>query len=401
MFNSTKKIVRRRTAYLFKNPLEWVYIDRTIFLALISQFVPLIYGGIIAYGLYLQKNFPETAPVAINESVVYWYLGISAIHYIGLTIFIALAFIVRRKAEEWPLFWYFVAYTWVLSVLLPSFLAGTYYIDGVLMLLLGFTLSLPLQDHRVLMQAYFLASAVFLTLVFFDVTGMVGHAPLFNGLPYVNQEPWALWHYGRLLMAAGAISFSYITAIVTIRWREREKNYQELSNRDGLTRVASRNYFLNRMQTEFAKVQSRRGTLACIMIDLDNFKKINDTFGHQVGDFVLVESAKILISNARNYDEVGRYGGEEFAILLPNTSLEIAVKVAERIRETLAQTVMEIDGESLHVTASLGVAAYPDFEVKSVNDLLKKADEALYTAKKQGRNRVVTAEQALPVSVSV
>ncbi|HEY9135187.1 MAG TPA: GGDEF domain-containing protein [Pseudomonadales bacterium] len=400
IMTSAKRVVRLRFRAIFKNPLEWAYIDRTIFLALTSQFLPLIYGSVIAYGLYLQLNFPETAPVALNENIAYWYLGIYAAHYFGLTVFIAAALKIRKTTEEWPLFWYFVAYTWVFSVLIPSFLAGTFYIDGVLMLLLGFTLSLPLQNHRVLMQVYFLASALFLLLALLDLTGTVAHAPLFHKPPYVNGEPWDLWHYARVLMGAGAISYSYVTAAVTIRWREREKLYQELSNKDGLTRVASRHYFLSRMQTEFSRVQGRHGTLSFIMIDLDHFKKINDSYGHQAGDFVLVEAAKILMHNARNYDEVGRYGGEEFAILLPNTSLNVAEKIAERIRESLAETQMEIDGNNVKVTASLGVASYPDLDIKSVNDLLKKADEALYVAKKSGRNKVVRAQQKLPLSVS-
>lgn len=397
---SVHRIIRRTPSYLFKNPLEWKYIDRTLFLALISQFVPIVYGGVIAYAFYLQLYLPETAPFSINESLIYWYLGLYGVHYLGLSLFIFAALFIRKTREEWPLFWYFVAFSWVISVLIPSFLAGTYFIDGVLMLLLGFTLSLPLQNHKVLMQVYFFASALFVLLVLLDLSGTVPHAPLFKGLPSSGSELWAPWHNARLLMAVGAISFSFITARVTIRWTAREKLYQDMSNKDGLTGLSSRNYFLSRMENEFSRVQSRRGKLSFIMIDLDFFKKINDTYGHQVGDYVLEETAKILMQNARNYDEVGRYGGEEFAILLPNTSLNIAIKIAERICKTFSETEMEIDGVTINITASLGVASYPDLDVKTMNDLLRKADQALYNAKDKGRNRVVVAEQRLPVTVN-
>ena len=400
MKQAPKKIAKFDASYLFKNPLEWANIGRAIFLALISLFLPLVYGSVIAYGLYLQLNYPETAPIAINENIVYWYLCIYGLHYFGLIAFIVLALKIRKTKEEWPLFMYFVAYSWVFSVLFPSFLTGTYYIDGVLMLLLGFTLSLPLQNHRILIRAYFLASTIYFIMVFLDLSGTVVHAPLFERLPYINNELWKPWYYARLLMGAGAISFSYVTARITIRWRERENVFQEMSNKDGLTGLASRNYFLSRMESEFSKVQSRRGNLSFIMIDLDFFKNVNDTYGHQVGDYVLEETAKILMENARHYDEVGRYGGEEFAILLPNTSLDIAVKIAERIRNSFAETEMKIEGNTFKITASLGVAAYPDVEVKNMNDLLRKADVALYTAKNEGRNKVVVVEQKLLKSVN-
>ncbi|MDY6942371.1 MAG: GGDEF domain-containing protein [Pseudomonadota bacterium] len=398
--NLPRKSNRKGPAYLISSPLDWTYIDRTIFLALISLFVPLIYGSVIAYGLYLQHYFPETAPIALNRPVVFWYLGIYCLHFLGLVFFIGAALRIRKQTEQWPLFWRFVSYSWALSVLIPSFLAGTYYIDGVLMLLLGFTLSLPLQNHRVLMQTYFLATAMFFFMVFLDLSGTVPHAPLFEHLPYIDEDPWQPWHQARLTMAGGTFLFSYITATVTIRWRKREQLYQDMSTKDGLTGLASRNYFLSRMQNEFEKAQSRQGTLSCIMIDLDFFKKVNDVYGHHVGDFVLEETAKILMANARKYDEVGRYGGEEFALLLPDTPQIIAAQIAKRICSAFSDNKIRIDGMSIRVTASLGVASYPDAEIANMNDLLKKADSALYAAKNEGRNKVVVAKQKLPVSLN-
>jgi len=400
MKQAAKKIAEINISYLLKNPLEWIYIDRTIFLALISQLLPLIFGSVIAFGLYLQLNYPETAPVAINENIAYWYLCIYGLHYFALAAFIILALKIRKTKDKWPLFSNFVVYSWIFSVLIPSFMAGTYYIDGVLMLVVGFTLSLPLLNHHLLIRGFVLASAVFLLMAFLDITGTVSHGPLFIHSPYVNDDPWIPWHYARLLMGFVCFGGALIIARVTIYWQKRENIFQEMSNKDGLTGLASRNYFLSRMETEFLKVQSRRGNLSFIMIDLDFFKNVNDTYGHQVGDYVLEETAKILMENARHYDEVGRYGGEEFAILLPNTSLDIAVKIAERIRNSFAETEMKIEGNTFKITASLGVAAYPDVEVKNMNDLLRKADVALYTAKNEGRNKVVVVEQKLLKSVN-
>ena len=397
---AAKKIAEINISYLLKNPLEWIYIDRTIFLALISQLLPLIFGSVITYALYLQLNHPETAPIAINENIAYWYLGIFGLHYFAVAAFMVLALKIRKTKDEWPLFSEFVVYSWVFSVLVTSFMAGTYYVDGVLMLVVGFTLSLPLQDYRLLIRGFVLASAVFFLMAFLDITGAVSHGPLFIHSPYVDDAPWIPWHYARLLMGFICFSGALIIARVTIYWQKREIIFQEMSTKDGLTGLASRNYFLSRMETEFSKVQSRRGNLSFIMIDLDFFKKVNDTYGHQVGDYVLEETAKILMENARNYDEVGRYGGEEFAILLPSTSLDVAVSIAERIRNSFEKTEMKIEGHIFKVTASLGVASYPDVEVKNINDLLRKADVALYTAKHEGRNKVVVVEQKLLKSVN-
>ena len=131
--------------------------------------------------------------------------------------------------------------------------------------------------------------------------------------------------------------------------------------------------------------------LACIMLDLDHFKRINDTWGHHAGDAVLVSASSIMMENARQYDEVGRYGGEEFAVLLPGVTLDIAATIAERLRKKISEASVSVDGNTISVTASLGVACYPAPGINDMNYLLKAADAALYQAKAAGRNRVVLA----------
>jgi diguanylate cyclase (GGDEF)-like protein len=129
--------------------------------------------------------------------------------------------------------------------------------------------------------------------------------------------------------------------------------------------------------------------LACAMFDLDHFKSVNDTYGHQAGDAVLQQLAGILKASAREIDKVGRYGGEEFIILLPGTVLDAAVTFAERTRQQVESHTFTFEGGSLRRTLSCGVAAFPHPRISHREALVKAADDALYVAKELGRNRVV------------
>ncbi len=167
-----------------------------------------------------------------------------------------------------------------------------------------------------------------------------------------------------------------------------------LSVTDGLTRAYNHRHFQERLRTEYARASRHGEPLACVMIDLDHFKRINDTYGHPIGDRVLVWLVGILKDGVRSEDLVARYGGEEFVLLLPNTDAERARSLAERLRKRIASEPVPLapgDGR-LRVTVSMGVADYQPGKVdRSPDDLLRAADEALYRAKAHGRNRVEVA----------
>jgi diguanylate cyclase (GGDEF)-like protein len=124
------------------------------------------------------------------------------------------------------------------------------------------------------------------------------------------------------------------------------------------------------------------------MIDIDFFKQINDTFGHQVGDDILKEMASVIQREVRDVDILARYGGEEFAVLLPQTALRQAEAVAERIRLAVEDTEFQFSGGNIRLTVSLGVAAYPESAIDSQTELVQTADAAMYEAKKAGKNQV-------------
>lgn len=171
--------------------------------------------------------------------------------------------------------------------------------------------------------------------------------------------------------------------------RRAQRQLEELASRDGLTGVLNRRALEERLKKAFTYFLRRRAPLSLAMLDLDHFKRINDNYGHQAGDDVLREAARRVTSVVREYDTVGRYGGEEFLVLLPDTATEEATAIAERVRQSIAEAPMETrDGGMIHASVSVGLAtAHAEF-CGNVKDVIESADAALYRAKRGGRNRV-------------
>jgi two-component system, cell cycle response regulator len=172
-----------------------------------------------------------------------------------------------------------------------------------------------------------------------------------------------------------------------------EENFQkqlyDSALRDGLTKIFNKKYFLDRIATEFAFTKRHAKPLSLILFDIDHFKTVNDTLGHQAGDMVLSTLGHHVQSLVRAEDVFARYGGEEFAILCRETEVENAVKLAERIRIATEQLAIEYKSDSVSITISVGVAMIPDDQLTDVDLFVAAADEVLYAAKHRGRNRVV------------
>jgi diguanylate cyclase (GGDEF)-like protein len=171
------------------------------------------------------------------------------------------------------------------------------------------------------------------------------------------------------------------------------KRLKKLSITDGLTELFNHRHVHELLRDEFERSHRTEEPLAVVMIDLDRFKAVNDTYGHPTGDVVLYETARILKETAREIDMVGRYGGEEFIAILPNTDEEEAARFAERVRTAVEAHLYRDESNEIHMTCSSGAASFPAEGVETPEELLKSADEALYLAKESGRNRVVRASQ--------
>lgn len=170
---------------------------------------------------------------------------------------------------------------------------------------------------------------------------------------------------------------------------------KDLSNTDPLTHLHNRRYLMEALEREFQRASRKRDGLSLVLLDIDHFKKVNDTYGHQEGDNVLVAVASLMQKMVRRYDVAARYGGEEFVVVLPETSLHPALQFAERCRVAVQDISFAGALKGLTITVSLGVASYPSGKVDCVDSLFRQADEALYRAKQGGRNRVEAMSNGL------
>jgi two-component system cell cycle response regulator len=164
-----------------------------------------------------------------------------------------------------------------------------------------------------------------------------------------------------------------------------------LANLDGLTGIYNRKYLMDYLSNEFKRCKNLSVPLSFILFDLDHFKNVNDTYGHLAGDYVLKETSKIISSTVlRSNDIFGRYGGEEFSVILGETPILRSTEIAERIRHAVANHNFEYDGKKLPITISIGVSSITD-STQSYEELIAETDKLLYKAKSNGRNKVCSS----------
>ena len=209
----------------------------------------------------------------------------------------------------------------------------------------------------------------------------------------------------------GTVFLQKLSAIIAISIENciNRQRTLELGYQDGLTNAYNRRYFDERLKHETDRCLRNKTDLVCLFIDVDFFKRVNDSYGHQVGDDVLVRLVTLMREQVRSSDIVARYGGEEFAIILPDTGIQLAYEVAERIRRQVEDQKLIINDNTLNITVSIGLASLSQIRYQINNSeknslykttegldqlLLGKADEALYQAKQTGRNQVVIKKMA-------
>ena len=228
-----------------------------------------------------------------------------------------------------------------------------------------------------------------------DIFANTGQGPIFEGRREVLAKRKDGSHFPAEVSASAFSLDGQWYAAGSVRditeHKQNEEALKRLANTDGLTGVLNRRRFMELARQEVARSRRYGGPLSLIMLDVDHFKAVNDTHGHEVGDEVLVSLSKVCRKVLRQVDLFGRVGGEEFMALLPETDLAAAAKVAERLRLELARHPVSGSHPQLRVTISLGVSQLvPDMRL---SDLMRTADDAMYRAKQNGRNRVEISDQ--------
>ena len=231
----------------------------------------------------------------------------------------------------------------------------------------------------------YLVAAIILTL-----NGQMTYAPIYT-LEY-NQKVLhrnEFWVYSQMYFYIPIFFCSLVLfEVLLIQWRNREKKIRDISQIDPLTGIYNR----RKIGQNLTEIQNEHRDVTIILMDLDHFKKINDSYGHDVGDDVLKQVAFTLSKNVRDEDVVGRFGGEEFILVLQNKSIQQALDIAERCRKEIESTRIKInDKEFIQISASFGITVGNHYQTKQ--QILKQADEALYLAKKSGRNQVKQFEE--------
>lgn len=204
------------------------------------------------------------------------------------------------------------------------------------------------------------------------------------------------------MLVAYPVAIGSITYRLAIQLHQQKQLLTQLSRVDGLTDLYNRHYWESRVADLLAMAKRNPQPLCLVLLDVDHFKAINDTYGHLAGDQVLQQMARLLRLNLRESELLGRYGGEEFALVLPNTDCEAALATAERLRRIVQFARFETGGDlmELNCTISLGVASYHAGN-QDYTDWFRAADTALYAAKKQGRNQTVLFSWETPLEALV
>jgi diguanylate cyclase (GGDEF)-like protein len=225
-----------------------------------------------------------------------------------------------------------------------------------------------------------------------------------SSISFLLAQPWNYqWWLAHVIFASGFLLLSYgvmqaflssrsfagVYSVEELMGRLRDANLElvRLANTDPLTGIANRRSFMESLAITLEEHHRHATPFSLLLLDLDYFKQVNDTYGHAAGDRVLQETVARSLEQLRTLDVLGRLGGEEFAVLLPHTRVEEAVPIAERLCVALAVQPVSFDGQAIAITMSIGVAEYSSDLVNEEN-LLRQADRCLYEAKRLGRNRV-------------
>ena len=363
--------------------LDWSPISKSILILLIL--LPIL----VQYLLFQTYQYYWPSPYINYEVLLSFMWGIPT----AIIVCSAAALILQRLKKYPTAQWlapYVVISGYSLLLTVMAYMIGLLSLPVGLVLVGGPLFGIVLFPRRVIIFATGLAVLVLVTLSLFSAYNYIPYAPLFQDS--VFYEPKARPFY---LMCMAYFSIPHLVSIGGLcdfmfrRWRQRERNIHHMSVTDALTGLRNRRSINDYLESILKQSALSKRYVSVVLLDIDYFKNINDQYGHLIGDKALQVVAFTLQSTLRKADSVGRYGGEEFLIVLDGTSLEQAAMVAERCRVAINNAyVSNEQGKRIYLTASFGVSVSEQYGY-DMDTLIKHADKNLYQAKRQGRNQVV------------
>lgn len=339
--------------------------------------------------LYFLPLVPESNEF-FNLNVVAFLQTVNFVLLMAGSILFAVGLKLRPHLPNSKLFQYASLQFYSIAMLAINYACGILYMPAGLMIISSPLLGLILFEQSVVLWSFGICLFAIIVLAYLSALGIIPYAPLLAASVsrYDVHTPFWMFSNYLFLLIILAVVLTLADHVLKQR-REREAHIQRLSRTDALTNVHNRRSIMNLLAKEVARTLRHGPPLAVVLLDLDHFKRINDTWGHSVGDKVLREAASVLSQTIRQCDAVGRYGGEEFLLLLADTTLEGAKALVERCRIILAETqITTASDERFSFSASFGIASNEQCFELSASSLIKAADEALYRAKEGGRNRV-------------
>ena len=366
--------------------LDWSDSDKCMLLSVMLSIYMLFY---LAWHL-VTAFFTDFGAQYVSPTGAKQFTGVLLFNVSGYLAMIAWAAVLRKTRRQSRLFVHCFVQFFGVSFLLLGLMLGLYSpITGMVLLgspLVGFILF----GFRPVVWGFTVSTVMVLLLAWLSASGYDIYALYFRADPTARDSLSYYW-----IASTVAFSVPFVTAVLTLvslllrRWVYREAQVRAMAVQDPLTGLANRRALFDQFAHEIARARRAGEDLSVCVLDLDHFKQINDRHGHAAGDTVLVRVANLLRECLRETDRIGRIGGEEFVLVLPDTGHEGAEKVIERCRAALVGTPVMLDvGEPLTVSASFGVVTALAGELATESQLVSRADDALYLAKKRGRNRV-------------
>ena len=328
----------------------------------------------------------------VNLDLVKSMLGINCIFIFILLSLIYPCYRLQKNVKAEKILPYICVPIFVMTLIYDGYTIGIMSPATLCGMISVISVGLVLFNTKLIYGMVIPSVGIMMYLVYASTLGSLQYAPLFN-LAAMNNQPYFnhFWLLSMLyFITPVAVSCFLVFDVILHQWRKREAMFQNLSQIDPLTHLLNRRSINEYLMPHQASDDFKPKPCCIVLMDIDHFKKINDEYGHLKGDEVLTKVAQVLKENTRTDDLVGRYGGEEFIMVINSDDHQLAKQIAERCRTSIMQIEFNTLQQPFHVTASFGISVWNPY-AHPIEEILNQADLAMYAAKQAGRNQIKMA----------